>query len=204
MKRGRVFSLVLIVIMHMISVRLTNADPALDLWMDFNSETSTVEVHRTNTEFGLGGLSYDLQFSETLQLTNREYSDYGWIANDGLFDSSNPGDGSTGSFTNIYFDTAHSPAGTEFGAGTTGIVESLGINIIDPTPRWIYFDILSPSTSDGAGTDLMNLGGSLNIIPDDNLDAPEQGHTLAVYVPEPTTMLFFGLGGIFALKRRKK
>lgn len=203
MKRGRVFPYVLF-IMCAISLKSANADPALDLWMAGGFDgTSTIEVwvSRTNVDFGLGGLSYNLQFSESLNLT-REYSFYGWIANDGLFDNSNPGDDSTGSFTSIYFDTAHDPAGTEFSAGS-GTVESLTIEVTDLTPRWIYFDILSPSASNGSGADLLNLGGTLDVIPDDT-QAPESGHTLAVYVPEPATMLFLSLGGIFVLKKHRK
>ena len=105
-----------------IGLQQADAAPQLDLWAtgSFNSGTSTidVQVHRTNTAFGLGGLSYNLQFSESLNLT-REYSDYGWVANDGLFDNSNPIDGaSPASFPSIHFETVHSPAGTEFVAGS--------------------------------------------------------------------------------------
>ena len=204
MKRGRVFPLVLFVIISAISVQSATADPELDLWMAGGFDgTSTilVEVRRSNVDFGLGGLSYNLQFSESLNLT-REYSDYGWVANDGIFDNSNPIDGTTGSFTNIYFDTVHSPAGTEFSAGS-GDVESLVIEVTDLTPRWIYFDILSPSASDGSGTDLLNLGGTIDVWPDD-ITAPEPGHARAVYIPEPATMLFLSLGGIFVLKKHRK
>jgi len=65
------------------------ATPALNLWMtgELNGSDLTVQVHRENTEFGLGGLFYNLQFSEILEST-REYNDYGSIANDGVWDSS--------------------------------------------------------------------------------------------------------------------
>jgi hypothetical protein len=184
-----------------ISLRSANAAaPTLDLSMTggFNpvTSTATAQVNRTNTDFGLGGLSYNLQFSESLNLT-REYSDYGWMANDGIFDSSIPTDGSTGSFTNIRFDTVHSPAGSEFSPGS-GTVESLNITLSNLTPRWIYFDIIAPSASNGSGTDLITgLGGSINII-------PAGAHTLVIYIPEPTTMLLFSIGGLFALKKHRK
>jgi hypothetical protein len=71
------------------------------------------------------------------------------------------------------------------------------------TPRWIYFDILSPVATNGAGIPLVQLpGGSApNII-----SAPgAQGHTIAVQIiPEPATMLLLSLGGIFVLRKRKK
>jgi hypothetical protein len=201
MKRGRVFPLVVFGIIFAISQRPSNAAPALDLWMEFNSGTSTVEVHRENIDFGLGSLTYDLAFNAPQNIA-REYSSYGWVANDGEFDGGTPGDGSTGSFASVFFDTVHSPAGTEFAAGT-GIVETL--TFVDPTPRWIFFDILSPIATDGAGTSLVadppyGLGGTLTV----RADPDGQGHTFAVYIPEPVTILLFGAGGLFVLTKPKK
>jgi hypothetical protein len=199
MKRDRVFLMLACFSVCTVWSQQVNAVPQLGLSMtgSFNSATSTItaQVNRTNTDFGLGGLSYTLSFSESLNLT-REYSDYGWITNDGLFDNSNPVDGSSSaSFLNIGFDTIHSPAGSEFSAGS-GIVESLTIHISNLTPRWIYFDIISPSASNGAGSDLIsNLGGSINI---------GQGHELAIQIPEPVSLALFGLGGLVALRRQKK
>lgn len=189
---------------------LAAQSPSLDLWMDASLGGATLEVdlYRQNDGFGLGGLSYDLQFSESLNLS-REYSDYGWIASDGVFDISSPVDvGASGSvpgiFGSITFDTVADPCGSEFAAGTSGIVELLNITLDDLTPRWIYFDIVSPSASNGAGDDLVTtLQGTLNVIPDDNPDPPEQGHTLAIYVPEPGTIFLFGLGGLALMRKRK-
>ena len=206
MMRGRVFSLLVCFVLCVISPRSANAAPALNLWMEFNSGTNAVEVHRENIDFGLGALAYNMTFDgESLDLS-REYSDYGWFANDGLWDSSTPGDGvsARGFFTSIRFDTARSPANSEFSPGT-GVVES--ITIWDLTPRWIYFDILNNTSSpvvatNGAGVNIVQLpGGSAPIvIPDPD----GQGHTLAVYIPEPATMLLLSLGGIFVLRKRKK
>ena len=202
MKRGRVFQLSVSFVLCVGLFESAGAAPGLDLSMEFNWVNMSAEVHRANTDFGLGALAYDLQFSELLNLT-REYSDYGWVANDGLFDSSNPVDGTSNSFASIRFDTVHSPAGSEFSAGTAGVVESL--TVLDLTPRWVYFDISSPVATNGAGSNLVSgLGGTLTVLPDDNPDAPEQGHTLAVYIPEPMTMLLLGLGGIFTLRKRGK
>ena len=199
MKRGRVFPLLVCFVLCVISPRSANAVPQLDLWMthDFSGTSPfEIQVHRTNTDFGLGSLTYNLQFSESLNLT-REYSDHGWVADtvsiDDVYDNSSPIDGSSGSFTNIYFDTVHSPAGEEFGVGS-GVVEALTIEIIDWTPRWIYLDVVSPAATNGSGVDLITgLGGSLTVSPGSNPYALEQGHTLAIYIPEPITMVLFGL-----------
>ncbi len=149
-KSGKVLVVLSFVIICFMVAEKANADPMLDIWMNgelIGSEL-TVEVHRTNTEFGLGGLSYDLQSSESLELS-REYSDYGWIADDPIFDISNPVDGAApGLFASIRFDTVFDPAGSEFAPGT-GIVELLTITLDNFTPRWIYFDLSGPSASDG-------------------------------------------------------
>ena len=211
MKRSKWLKLGLsLVVVFLLSGVLSAQSPSLDLWMDASLSGATLEVDvwRENIGFGLGGLSYDLLFSESLDLS-REYSDYGWVADDGLFDISSPVDvGASGSipgiFTSITFDTVADPNGSEFAAGTSGIVELLNITLDDFTPRWIYFDIVSPSASNGAGDDLVTiLQGTLNVIADDNPDPPEQGHTLAVYVPEPGTIFLFGLGGLALMRKRK-
>ncbi len=218
-KSGKVLIVLSFVITCFMAAQKANAVITLDLWItgDYNVATATLEnaeVHRTNTDFGLGGLSYNLQLTESLELS-REYSDHDWIADDGIFDASNPVDINGGSvldwFTSIRFDTVHDPVGSEFSSGSSGIVEAFTFSPLDDlTPRWIYFDLVAPSASDGSGQDLVNtLGGSINII--DTIvipsgfdpPAPEPNHTLAVYVPEPTTLIFFGLGGLFLRKKRK-
>lgn len=216
-KSGKLFIVLLFAGVCLMASKKANAVPLLELWMtgELVGTELTVEIHRTNTDFGLGGLSYNLQFSESLYLS-REYSDYGWVANDGVFDISNPvdigaGGSASATLNSIRFDTVFNPPGSEFPAGTAGTVESLAITLYDLTPRWIYFDIVTPSASDGLGQNLeTTLGGSINVIstiyPDPippSLDTPEPGHSLAYGVPEPTTLMLFGLGGLFLRKKRK-
>jgi len=188
-----------------LSAQTLSATPLLELWMtgELVGTELNVEVHRTNTDFGLGGLSYNLQFSESLEVS-REYSDYGWIASDSLFDSSSPADGDAPiSVTGAVFDTLVNPVGTEFPADSSNVVELLTFtNISLTSERWIYIDILTPDASDGSGLSLIvDLGGSINIIAQNGL--PET-HTFGIYVvPEPTTFVLFGLGSLILLKRRK-
>lgn len=191
--------------------------PTLDFWMTgpggitepyyaHPGEVFDIAVWRENTVSGLGGLSYTMEFNETLDLV-REYSDCGWIANDGLWDSSNPGDGDSFNGPSIYFDTVHDPAGTEFPADTSGCVEIITITLsADPTLRWITFDLINPSASNGQGVDWElpspnGLGGIINIggvnIPDASL------HTYGVHVPEPVTLSLLSLGLGFVVRRRK-
>jgi hypothetical protein len=179
-----------------VTPKMVRAVPTLDLWMtgELAGTDITIEVHRTNTDFGLAGLSYSLQFSESLWLS-REYSNYGWIANDGLFDNSNPLDGAAAvSLTTATFDTVASPAGAEFAADTSGIVELLTFSDVTlMQERWIYFDVLTPQASNGAGNDLeTTLQGSINVT------------SFAVYVPEPTTLVLIGVGGLTLLRKHRK
>jgi len=182
-----------------------DAVPILDLWMtgELVGAELAVEVHRTNTDFGLGGLTYELQFSESLELS-REYSDYGWLANDGLFDNSSPLDSTAPvSLVSATFDTVANPAGTEFPADTSGTVEVLTFTNVALVPaRWLFIDILMPQASDGSGQDLeTDLGGSINIISQNGLPEP---HTFGVYVvPEPSTLILFGLGSLVLVNRKR-
>ena len=207
MKSGKWLIVILCAAVLFIVSTEANADPVLDLWMTGGlvGTELTVEIHRTNTEFGLGGLSYNLQFSEPLELS-REYSDHDWVANDGLFDTSNPIDiGASGSasatLNSIRFDTVSNPPGSEFPAGIPDTVELLTITLYDLTPRWIYFDIVTPSASDGQGQNLeTTLNGSINVIPMPGLP---DSHTYGAEVPEPTTLMLFALGSAILLKKRK-
>lgn len=181
------------------------AELILELWMTVEQQDTdlVIEVHRANTDFGLGGLSYNLEFSETVE-TSREYSDYGWVANDGFWDNSNPLDGAVAvSLDSARFDTVVDPATSEFPESTSGTVEVLTLTNIAPAPpRWIFVDILGPAASDGPGNDLVaELGGTISVIPQQGLPEP---HTLGIFVPEPGTLILFGLAGVFLLKRRRK
>lgn len=181
------------------------AVPQLDLWMQHQRVNSdlVIEVHRENIDFGLGSLSYDLDFSEPLDVI-REYSDYGWIAGDESWDKSDPLDAvASTDLEGVRFDTVHNPTGTEFPSDTSGIVEVLTFNGIFDTPkRWIYFDIASPQASNGSGADLeTGLGGTINII--EKTGIPES-HTYGVNVPEPGILILFGVGSLLMLRKSKK
>lgn len=73
MKSSGIFLMIICFGVCIVGLQLANADTMLDLWMTgkFDPETMIIDanVHRINTEFGLGSLSYDMQFSELLQLT---------------------------------------------------------------------------------------------------------------------------------------
>lgn len=190
------------------------ADGDVELVLEMSAERVGdelfVEVNRTNTGFGLGGLSYNLQFSEALGVT-REYSDYGWFANDGVFDISSPLDDTSAYLTSARFDTVAYPLDSEFDANTTGIVELFTFDV-SLMERWLYFDLSDASASNGLGDDLEStLGGSVSIIDTvlilppglDPTGPAEQGHTLAIFVPEPATLMFLALGGTVLLKKRR-
>lgn len=178
--------------------------PSLDLWMTgYMTDTEIiVDVHRSNTGFDLGGLSYDLTFSETLEV-RREYSDYEWIIEE--YDDSSPADGVSGTLDSVTFDTGAEPFGSAFSEDEDegiGIVERLTFSLpADETPRWIYFDLAFGSASDGNGQDLLSLDGAVNVFDADGL--PE-AHTFGVeIVPEAASLLLISAGAIFLRKRRK-
>ena len=187
-----------------VTTSLVGAAPLLELWIsgEITGNSLSVEVHSANTGFGFGGLSYDLQLSEVAELT-REYSDYGWVANDGLWDNSNPPEGSVPAVVGIArFDTVVEPVGTEFPPGSSGIVETLNLTGISPTPhRWFYIDLVDPQASDGQGRTLVSeLGGSINVIEQQGL--PET-HTFGVFIPEPTAVVLLAIGFLGLRKRRR-
>lgn len=195
----------LVVVLAAVLAPAAAAEPVLDLSLtgQLDDTTLTVEVHRTNQQFGLGGLYYELQFSETLDVP-REYSDFGWVASDGLWDYSNPLDGAAPvSLISATFDTVADPPASEFPADTSGTVEVLTFSGLSTTvARWIYLDIMSPSASDGIGRDLVSeLGGSINVIDQQGLPVL---HTFGVHVtPEPSTIMLFTLAGLLLLRKRK-
>ena len=181
------------------------AQPILDLSIDghLTDTELVVTVHRTNTGFGLGGLSYDLQFSEPLDFT-REYSDHGWVAGDGLWDNSIPTDGTpVVGLTSARFDTVADPAGSEFPEDSSGTVEVLTFTNVALTPvRWVFIDLLAPQASDGSARDLeTTLGGTINVIPGE--DVPD-GHTFGIIVPEPASLMLLMLGGLIAAASRQR
>ena len=179
----------LVVVLVAVLARPAAAEPVLDLWL--------------TGQFGLGGLHYELQLSEALDLT-REYSDFGWVANDGFWDCSNPLDGAAAvSLIIATFDTVADPPASEFPADTSGTVEVLTFSGLSTTvARWIYLDIMFPSASDGLGQDLVSeLGGSINVIDQQGLPVP---HTFGVHVtPEPSTLMLFTLASLLLLRKRK-
>lgn len=137
----------------------------------------TIEISRTNTEQGLGGLAYNVNLSQTLLLTDREYGIFGWIANDGLFDNSVPlDDGAVSSSVQTFrFDTVVAgAAGAEFPPNTGGIVERFTIRtpplgVIPPQGLTITVDLTAVSASDGDGLDWMtSLGGAITVSTDAN------------------------------------
>ena len=200
MKQGKVVIALICLNICVMSSQQAIAEPALNLSItgSFESSTSTisVQVNRENSEFGLGGLIYNLHFSESL-LLSREYSDYGWLASDGIFDGSSPkdttsGSSSLGSFSDISFETACNPAGSEFAAGT-GIVESLNIQLSDLDTRDITFSFGSIQASDGLGNNLVTgLGGSITSTP------------FTIQVPEPMSIALLGLGGLAILRKYRR
>jgi len=182
-----------------------SAEPQLDLWIEHqrNNSDLVIEIYRENTGFGLGGLSYNLELSEPLDVI-REYSNYGWIAGDGFWDNSNPVDGvSSTDLSSVRFDTTREPTGSEFTQNTSGIVEVLTFpGIFDTPEHWIYFDLADTQATDGSGAYLeTDLGGSINIIEKQGM--PEN-HTYGVYVPEPSTLILFSFGSLLLLRKKKK
>jgi len=144
-----------------------------------------IEISRANTERGLGGLAYDVILSQSLHMVAREYSDFGWIANDGFFDNGDPKDSGAVSadFQAFTFDTvAAGPAGAEFPPDSSGLVERFTIRTppagtIPPQGLTITVDLSDVSASDGAGADwTTSLGGTISVATDSN------GHAASLLV----------------------
>jgi hypothetical protein len=200
----RLFSVVIVAaLLCFVTTVLGVESPKLTLWTEseFISGQIEVKVHRQNDGFGLGGLAYSMNFSESLNVI-REYSDYGWVTKDGIFDLCDPADGENAlNISTLHFDTVVEPPAAEFASGSTGIVETIRLTPTDiATPRWIYFDLGNAFASNGSGDDLkVSLGGSVDLLLNTNL--PES-HMAGIYIPEPITLLLFGCGGMMLLRKR--
>ena len=141
------------------------------------SSDVTLQINRANTEQGLGGLAYTISLDTMLEVVGREYSDFGWVAADGLFDNSNPVDdnNASGVFQTMRFDTIPAgAAGAEFPANTAGTVEQITLRmpapgLIPPNGLMIGLDLINVSASNGAGADwTLGLGGSIVVATDTN------------------------------------
>ncbi|NLX07083.1 MAG: PEP-CTERM sorting domain-containing protein [Phycisphaerae bacterium] len=219
MKNGQLVVLCLLAGVCVIGSGVAAAAPELDLWIGgpftdssqpaVSGTQMTLEVLRSSSNSGLANLTYTFDLSENLQMVNREYSDYGWVANDGLFDNSDPADGSlSASFSSLRFDTVASPAGTEFDPNTSGVVEQLTFTVPAVTsPRWIFFDVLGVTATDGNGIDWVTaLCGTIEVNPDYLFSRAEVGtHTFGVFVPEPATLMILMVAlGLGAGKHRRR
>jgi hypothetical protein len=171
----------------------------------------SLEVIRDHTEVDLAGIAYDLNIIDgstsdplAVEITDREYSDFGWIANDGLFDVSNPVDDDNVSVTlsSMRFDTVVDPLGSAFEAGTSGNVEVFSFIIPEvASPRWIMLDINFESASNEMGQDWeQDLSGVVNLIPGSTPETSEYMH--GIWVPEPNSLMFVLFGLIVTLKRK--
>jgi hypothetical protein len=92
--------------------------------------------------------------------------------------------------------------GAEFPEGVD-LVETITIDLSGLESKWLHFDLLAPSASDGAGQDLIaGLDGDIVVI------NSTPYHTLSVCIPEPATItllgLLVGLGFIVKGKRYGK
>jgi uncharacterized membrane protein len=107
--------------------------------------TFDIIVNRYHEGFGLGGMVYDLQISENLEMISRSYEMYGWVANDNILDNCIPLEG--GIFTgDIFSFMTVVKEESEFASGSSGIVEKLTFKTpADEPERWVYFDFSSPS-----------------------------------------------------------
>lgn len=149
------------------------------------SSDVVIQIMRDNTEQGLGGLAYDLNLDMTLTLVDREYSNFGWLANDGLFDNGAPVDdnNASGNFSTLRFDTIPAGGGgAEFPADTIGIVEQLTFRmpppgVIPPQGLTIGIDLANVSASNGAGSDWTTALGGAIVTPVDS-----NGHGLTITV----------------------
>ncbi len=144
-----------------------------------------ISVEAVNSDFPLGGLSYTLQSSVPLSMTARSYSGFGWVANDGLFDNCSPQQGATlANATSFKFDTVFAPASSERLVGSTGSVEQLHLAIPAGLPKGsiISFSLSNVSASNGVGTDLAALAGTVST------------SGLQILVPEPASLLLLVIG----------
>lgn len=176
------------------------ATPILDLSMSGPATmpspgNATITIIATNVDFGLAGLVYTVQASVVVDVSARQYSSYGWFANDGSLDNCSPAEEAVGTgLTSFYFDTLLSPVLSERPAGTTATVEHFDIAIPAGLADGTVIDLwLSDvSASDGGANDLEgSLGGQVTT------------SGLQIIVPEPRAWaMALLLGGLFLRRSR--
>lgn len=156
--------------------------------------TVTISILATTTDFELGGLSYAVEpqiggSTAALEVSNRNYSQFGWIANDNDMDNCSPAEGASAvSTSSIYFDTV---VESQFASGSFVDRFDLAIpaGLIDGTV--ITLLLSDPQASNAVGDDLVSaLNGQITTAP------------LTIVVPEPASVFLMLFLGTFALRRR--
>jgi catechol 2,3-dioxygenase-like lactoylglutathione lyase family enzyme len=188
--------------------------PKLDLWVTGPAQAQPgdiieVTTHRANTQYGLAGLSYDLEFSIPLNELTRVYSAYGWIANEAnpAFDYCDPLEGDpAGIYDKIEFSTLADPFPSEFQPGE-GIIEVITLTIPGDAvvDSWVTFDLIFKDASDAFGYSWLDLAGAegINVLPSPEPEVAPLAYGVKI-VPEPATLSLLAFGWGLARLRRKR